>query len=98
MKDQVPADWHDKVIHARLVVDGRVLMGSDAPPAHYATPQGFSVSVSVTDPAAGERIFTALVKDGKVEMPFQKTFWSAGFGMGKDRFGIAWMVNCEPAA
>jgi uncharacterized glyoxalase superfamily protein PhnB len=48
MKDQVPADWHDKVIHARL--------------------------------------------------PFQKTFWSPGFGMLVDRFGIPWMVNCEPTA
>jgi PhnB protein len=28
-------------------------------------------------------------------MPFQKTFWSAGFGMTRDRFGIPWMVNCD---
>ena len=30
-------------------------------------------------------------------MPFQKTFWAAGFGMGTDRFGTPWMVNCETA-
>lgn len=26
-------------------------------------------------------------------MPFQKTFWSEGFGMVTDRFGTPWMVN-----
>ena len=30
-------------------------------------------------------------------MPFQETFWSSGFGMAIDRFGIPWMVNCETA-
>jgi PhnB protein len=24
-----------------------------------------------------------------------KTFWAQRFGMRVDRFGIAWMVNCE---
>ena len=28
-------------------------------------------------------------------MPFEKTFWAAGFGMLVDRFGVPWMVNCE---
>ncbi|RTB39614.1 VOC family protein, partial [Pseudomonas aeruginosa] len=23
------------------------------------------------------------------------TFWAASFGMFTDRFGVAWMVNCE---
>jgi PhnB protein len=30
-------------------------------------------------------------------MPFQQTFWSPGFGMCVDQFGIPWMVNCEQA-
>ena len=95
MKDQVPADWRDKVIHARLVVDNFALMGSDAPGDHYERPQGTHVSVSVRSAADGERIFNALAEGGKVTMPFAKTFWSSGFGMTVDRFGIPWMVNCE---
>jgi PhnB protein len=98
MKDHVPADWHDKVIHARLAVGGQVLMGSDVPPTHYAVPQGTLVSISVPEPADGERIFGALADRGKITMPFQKTFWSPGFGMCVDRFGIPWMVNSALAA
>jgi PhnB protein len=98
MKDQVPADWLDKIIHARLVVGDRVLMGSDAPPEHYAEPKGFSVSINVAAAAEGERIFNALAENGKITMPFQKTFWSTGFGMLVDRFGTPWIVNTEAAA
>ena len=47
--------------------------------------------------ADAERIFKELSASGKVEMPFQKTFWSPGFGMTTDRFGIPWMGNCEAA-
>lgn len=94
MKDHVPADWHDKVIHARLTVGDKVLMGSDAPPAMYTAPQGIYVSVSVAQ-ADAQRIFTALCEGGTVTMPFEKTFWSPGFGMLVDRYGIPWMVNSE---
>jgi PhnB protein len=98
MKDRVPADWQDKVIHARLVVGDKVLMGMDAPPERYAAPQGIFVSYSAANPPDAERVFNALAENGKVTMPFQKTFWSQGFGMAVDRFGIPWMVNCEQAA
>jgi PhnB protein len=98
MKDQVPPEWRDSILHARLEIGGRVLMGSDAPPAHYHAPQGMCVSVSVTTPAEGQRIFDAFATGGKVTMPFAQTFWSSGFGMLVDRFGIPWMVNCDQAA
>jgi PhnB protein len=55
------------------------------------------VSLSLNDVARGERIFNALAENGSVTMPFQKTFWSPGFGMCVDRFGIPWIVNCDMA-
>ena len=97
-KDFVPADWHDKIMHVRLDVGDQILMGSDAPPAHYQKPQGMVVSVTVPAPSEAERIFNTLAEGGKITMPFQKTFWSAGFGMAVDRFGIPWMVNSDQAA
>ena len=93
----VPPEWGSKIMHARLVADGQVLMGSDAPPDHYAKPQGISVSLHVKTPAEAERIFQALSDGGKINMPLQQTFWSERFGMFEDRFGIPWMVNCEQA-
>jgi PhnB protein len=94
-ESHTPPEWKDKILHARMTVDGSVLMASDAPPANDSKPQGFSVSISLKNTADGEGIFNALAEGGKVTMPFQKTFWAAGFGMATDRFGIPWMVNCE---
>jgi PhnB protein len=95
MKDQVPADWQEKVLHARLELGQQALMGSDAPPDRYSAPQGIYVSLNIGDVAQAQRIFSGLAEGGRVEMPFEKTFWAAGFGMLVDRFRVPWMVNCE---
>ncbi|TFW61046.1 VOC family protein [Bradyrhizobium sp. MOS001] len=94
--DMPAAPGREKMImHARMSLpDGSVLMASDAPPEHFQKAQGFSVSLTVTDPADGERKFNALADGGTVTMPFGKTFWAKGFGMCVDKFGIPWMVNC----
>lgn len=98
MAQQVPAEWGSKVMHACLKIDGMSLLGSAPPPGRYQQPQGFSVSLSVKEPAETERIFNALAENGTVQMPIQKTFWSVRFGMLVDQFGIPWILNCEQAA
>jgi PhnB protein len=95
---QVPPEWRNKILHARLVVGEMVLMGSDAPPARYEPMKGFSVMLDVADPAEAEHVFRALAENGTVRMPIQKTFWAARFGMLVDQFGTPWMINCEQAA
>jgi PhnB protein len=95
---QVAPGWQDKIMHITLAVGDYVVMGSDAPPGHYQKPQGVQVSISVNDAREGERVFKALAEGGTVSMPFQKTFWSPGFGMLVDRFGTPWMVNSEGQA
>lgn len=97
MADQVPPGWRDKIMHVTMKVGEFVLMGTDVQHNDHVVPQGFSVSVSPKTPADAERIFNALAEQGTVGMPFQKTFWSPGFGMTVDRFGIPWIVNCEVA-
>jgi PhnB protein len=90
----IPPDYKKKVMHAKISIDGEVIMASDAPPGNFRAPQGFSVSLQVEDPADAERRFKALSEGGTVNMPFAKTFFSKGFGMCVDQFGIPWMVNC----
>ena len=92
--EHTPPEWQKKIIHAKISIDGEVLMASDAPPGHFHQPQGFSVSLTVEDPADAERKFRALSEGGSVNMPFGKTFWAKGFGMCVDQFGIPWMVIC----
>ena len=93
--EHVPPEFSDKVLHASMSIGNTKLMASDAPPGQYEKPQGISVAIGLKDEAKGEQIFNALAENGHVIMPYQKTFWSPGFGMCVDRFGIPWMVNCE---
>jgi PhnB protein len=96
--EHVPPEWHDKIMHARLELGDRVLMGSDNPPEYFAETKGFYVQLGIDDPAEAERVFHALAKNGRVTMPFAPTFWAFRFGMLVDQFGIPWMVNCEQGA
>ncbi|HEV2131294.1 MAG TPA: VOC family protein [Longimicrobiaceae bacterium] len=94
--NEVPPEWHPRILHASLRLGDALLMASDAPPDRYQPPQGNYVSLLVEEPREAERIFHALAEGGRVTMPFEKTFWaSGGFGMVTDRFGTPWMINCE---
>jgi PhnB protein len=92
---QVPAEWADRVMHARLTVGDQVLLASDAPPGQYVTPRGMYVLLDVETAEEAERVFAALAEQGQVTMPIEPTFWAVRFGMCVDRFGIGWMVNCS---
>ncbi|GMU93899.1 MAG: VOC family protein [Candidatus Hydrogenedentota bacterium] len=96
--NDVPPEWHKRIMHARLECGDLVLMGSDVPPDRYERPQGISVSLQVDDPTEAERLYHALSENGNVIMPLQATFWAARFGMFTDRFGTPWMINCEQRA
>jgi PhnB protein len=95
--DQYPPEAQKLIMHTTLSVGDETIMGADAPPDRYHEPKGINVSLHMKNIAEGERIFKALSENGNVTMPFQQTFWSPGFGMCVDQFGIPWMVNCEQA-
>ncbi|GBQ28118.1 VOC family protein [Gluconacetobacter azotocaptans] len=97
MADSVPLDQRDRICHAALTVDGQVVMGSDGMPDKAVTPAGFSISVTADTAGDAGRIFTALSNGGSITMPLQQTFWAPQFGMLVDKFGVAWMVGCDPA-
>lgn len=96
MRDQVPADWQDAVMHAMLKGDGFELMGSDAPPQYFEKPQGFGVAIQIPSSDA-ERVYNALSEGGEIRMPLQATFWAAAFAMFTDRFGTPWMISSSDA-
>lgn len=96
--DQMPHGSADRILHASLVFDGGVLMASDdQATSTYKGMNGFSVSLVYPTVADARRTFDALAKGGKVNMPFEKTFWAEAFGMLVDRFGTPWMINAAMA-
>ena len=93
-KEHVPAASHNRVIHARLSMGNWAVMASDdANEKEHKSAQGTHVTVTAGSAADAKRLFDALVDGGKATMPFNKTFFSDGFGMLVDRFGVPWMIN-----
>lgn len=91
---QSPPGSADRILHARLVIDDRVLLASDSMVGQpYAGMNGFSLSLIYPTVAEARRIFDTLAKGGQVRMPMQKTFWIEAIGMLTDRFGTPWMVS-----
>ena len=86
-------DIGDKVMHASLRVGGTTLMASDGRCAGKSSFQGFALSLTVPSLAEAERLFAALADGGQVQMPLAKTFFSPGFGMVADRFGVCWLIH-----
>jgi PhnB protein len=93
MAAQVGKEWADKVMHISMRIGSQILLGSDAPPPHYAKPQGIQVCLSYDDVAEAERVYQALSEGGQIGMAFQETFWAKAFAMFQDRFGAPWMIN-----
>jgi PhnB protein len=89
----MPGAPADAVMHASLTIGDALLMGSDDPTGDGGPKIGAAVSYSAPDDAEAKRIFDALAEGGSVTMPFSPTFFSRGFGMCTDRFGVPWMVD-----
>jgi PhnB protein len=94
-KEMIPPGGENLVMHAHARLGGADLLASDGPREGGKAFSGFSLSIGVQSPDEGQRVFKALSEGGQVTMPFQKTFWTEGFGMLVDRFGVSWMVNVE---
>ncbi len=95
MASSTDPQWHDRIVHATLVVDEVELTGVDMLPKSFRTPQGFFVTLTVSGSARANDIFDALGVEGSIQVPFQKTFWSPGFGVLVDRYGIPWEINAD---
>lgn len=97
MAEEMPPDARKNVMHANFKSPTVSFMASDSNVASECSGSRIALSLSSSDVAEGQRVFDALAAGGSVTMPFGKTFWGAIFGLLTDRYGIAWMVNCEPA-
>jgi PhnB protein len=95
LASDVPREWHDKILFARLIGRNLTLRGADALPGSYRKPAGFSLCLSTADVAETERCFAALAEGGTVILPLSTTFWAERYGEVVDRFGVPWEINCR---
>jgi PhnB protein len=93
----VPADFKNAVLHARMEIGRTVLMGSDIPKSEPM--RSAYLALTVDSPEEAERLYALLADGGQIFMKMEKTFFANRFAMLRDRFGTSWMLLHEtPAA
>lgn len=90
---EIGMEQSDKIMYSHIKKDGWTLMSNDMAKGMPYVPQA-SVSVAHQAKTLDEARtrFDKLSEGGVVIMPFEKQFFSAGFGMCKDKFGTQWMI------
>lgn len=93
--EPMPGASPEDVMHASIKIGSGFLMGSDDPTGDDGPKRGVAVAFSAPDEKEARRVFEALSEGGEVQMAFEATFWSKGFGACLDRYGVSWMVDTE---
>ena len=91
----IPPDWKDKVLHARIEIGTIVLMGADIPQAESM--RSAYLTLSVDSEKEAERVYKVLSDGGEIFMKLEKTPFANRFAMLRDRFGASWMLLHEAA-
>ncbi|MGZ8378272.1 MAG: VOC family protein [Gemmatirosa sp.] len=90
----LPADWKDKVLHARIEIGSTVLMGADIAQAEPMRSAYLTLSLDREEDA--ERTYALLTAGGEIFMQMTQTPFANRFAMLRDRFGTSWMLLHEP--
>jgi PhnB protein len=92
----VPADWKEKISHARIEIGSTVLMGADIPQSEPMRSAYLSLQLDTEEEA--ERVYALLTDGGEIFMKLEKTPFANRFAMLRDRFGTSWMLLHQPGA
>lgn len=87
---QVPAEWGEKITHARIEIGGAVLMGADIPGAEPM--RSAYLTLSLDSDGDAERVYGLLAEGGQIFMEMAQTPFASRFAMLRDRFGTSWML------
>ena len=94
-----PDNYKSKILNARFHYGGQSIYVSDTFPGSSLNTQNnnTAMSLDIPDLERAIQIFYGLSECGKMNVPFEKQFWSDWHGNFTDRFGISWMVNYQEA-
>jgi PhnB protein len=92
----MPADWKEKILHARIEIGATVLMGADIPKSEPM--RSAYLALTLDSEADAERVYALLTDGGEIFMKMERTSFANRFAMLRDRFGTSWMLLHQPAS
>jgi PhnB protein len=96
-EELMPDAMGNQIAHMTLDLGaGQLLFASDTFEVEsYHGVEGAALHVSRDGMDAAHALFDKLREGGSITMPLEKTSWSEGFGMCRDKFGVGWMIDVE---
>lgn len=92
----VPDNWKDAVLHARIELGDTVVMGADIPPDRFQPMRSAYLTLVVDSAEQAERLYALLSDGGQIFMKMEQTFFANRFAMLRDKFGTSWMLLHQP--
>ena len=96
--EKMSPEDQEKFVHINLAIgNGLNVMATDMPATkeHLVIGNNYHICINTDSEEETDRLFNELSEDGKIDMPMNRTFWGAYFGMCRDKFGIQWMLNYQ---
>jgi len=91
----VPANWKNAILHARIEFGKTVLMGADIPPDRFQPMRSAYLTLTLDSAEQAERLYALLADGGQIFMKMEETFFASRFAMLRDKFGTSWMLLHE---
>jgi PhnB protein len=99
--NQITEREANKIMHIALPMgNSNMLMASDVPEFMGQVNENENrskISIGVDSKEEADQIFNGLSAGGKIEVPIADSPWGSYFGMFRDKYGIEWMVDFDPA-
>ena len=92
----IPDNWKNAVLHARIEIGGSVLMGADIPNAEPM--RSAYLTLRLDSAKEAEHIYAILSDGGQIFMKMEETPFASRFAMLRDKFGTSWMLLHEREA
>ena len=96
----VPEHESNKIMHIALPVGKNFLMANDVPERMGRTNEHENrskISITAESKEEAARLFNGLSAGGEIEVPLEESPGGSSFGMFRDKYGIEWMVEFDPA-
>ena len=92
---EVPENWKNAVLHARMDLGETVLLGADVPPERFQPMRSAYLTLMLDSSEHADRVYALLKEGGEIFMKMEETFYAHRFAMLRDRFGTSWMLLHE---
>lgn len=96
LADKMPEQMKACILHATLINNGLILMGSDMV-GEQGLIKGNAVSLCINCSSEEEiqQLYEQLSAGGRKDHVLERSFWGATFGDLTDKYGNHWLLNFE---